>query len=154
DVLVATPEKLQLVIRNKKVSRPLALMVMDEAHNMESETRGLRIELLLATIKQECTGANFLLLMPFVERASALARWLANDPSSGRSISLGTSPWRPNEQLVGMFRARADNQERAGWRLEFETLLTTRDTLHLAGLHQVGGVKPLPLAKSKFLKAN
>lgn len=91
DVLVATPEKLQLIIRNKKVSRPLSLMVMDEAHNMESETRGLRIELLLATVKQECAGTNFLLLMPFVERADALARWLANDPNSGRSISVGTS---------------------------------------------------------------
>lgn len=154
DILVATPEKLQLVIRNKKVNRPLALAVMDEAHNMESETRGLRIELLLATIKQECTGTNFLLLMPFVERVDTLARWLADDPSSGRSISLGTSPWRPNEQLVGMFRAQADDQLRAGWRLRFETLLTTRNnTLHLSGIHSAGGIKPLDLPKSRFLTA-
>ena len=34
DVLVATPEKLHLVVRNKKVPRPLALVVMDEAHNI------------------------------------------------------------------------------------------------------------------------
>ncbi|MDR2187148.1 MAG: DEAD/DEAH box helicase [Azonexus sp.] len=155
DILVATPEKLQLVIRNKRVSRPLSLMVMDEAHNMESEQRGLRIELLLATIKQECTGTNFLLLMPFVAHADALARWLANDPKAGRSISVGTSPWRPNEQLVGMFRVKADNSVRAGWRLEFESLLTTRKTIELAGTHPVGGVKPLNnIAKSKLLKAN
>ena len=51
-ILVATPEKLSLIIRNKKVKgRPLALVVMDEAHNLESEGRGLRIELLLATVK-------------------------------------------------------------------------------------------------------
>jgi replicative superfamily II helicase len=37
---------------------------MDEAHNIEDESRGLRIELLLATIKQESARANFLLLMP------------------------------------------------------------------------------------------
>lgn len=154
DVLVATPEKLQLVVRNKKVSRPLSLMVMDEAHNMESEKRGLRIELLLATVKQECTGTNFLLLMPFVERANALARWLANDPNSGRSISVGTSPWRPNEQLVGMFRAKADDTVRAGWQLEFESLLTTRKTIHFAGTHPVGSIKPLDVARSKFIKAN
>lgn len=153
DVLVATPEKLQLIVRNKKVSRPLSLMVMDEAHNMESETRGLRIELLLATVKQECAGTNFLLLMPFVERADSLARWLANDPSSGRSISVGTSPWRPNEQLVGLFRAKANKTVRAGWQLEFESLLTTRKTIHLAGTHPVGSVKPLNVAKSKFIKA-
>ena len=154
DVLVVTPEKLQLIIRNKKVSRPLALAVMDEAHNMENESRGLRIELLLATIKQECTGTNFLLLMPFVERADVLARWLANDPGAGRSISLGTSPWRPNEQLVGMFRVKPEETVAAGWKLEFETLLTTRKTLQLRGVHNVGGPKPLPLPRSRFLKAN
>jgi len=154
DVLVATPEKLQLIIRNKKVSRPLSLMVLDEAHNMESETRGLRIELLLATVKQECAGTNFLLLMPFVERADALARWLANDPSSGRSISVGTSPWRPNEQLVGIFRTKADDTVRAGWHLEFESLLTTRKTIHLAGTHPVGNAKPLDVAKSKLIKSD
>jgi replicative superfamily II helicase len=155
DVLIATPEKLQLVIRNKKVSRPLALVVMDEAHNIESESRGLRIELLLATIKQECTGANFLLLMPFVERVDVLARWLAESPHAGKSISFGTSPWRPNEQVVGLFRAVREDSVRAGWRLEYETLLTTRKTIHIEGTHRVNGAKPLPhIPRSKFLNAN
>ena len=97
DVLVATPEKLQLIIRNKKVPRPLTLLIMDEAHNIESENRGLRIELLLATIKGECGSANFLLLMPFVENPEILARWLAQDVNAGRSISPGTTAWKPNE---------------------------------------------------------
>ncbi|MBN1404157.1 MAG: DEAD/DEAH box helicase [Opitutales bacterium] len=154
DVLVATPEKLQLVIRNKKVPRPLALLVLDEAHNMESEQRGMRIELLLATIKQESTRANFLLLMPFVERADALARWLANGATGGRSISMGTSVWKPNERIVGMFRAEADSTQSAGWRLQYQTLVTTPGTIHLAGEHSVGGVKPLDVAKSKLIKAN
>lgn len=154
DILVATPEKLQLVIRNKKITRPLVLMVMDEAHNIESESRGLRIELLLATVKQECTFANFLLLMPFVERAEALARWLATDARAGRTISFGTSPWKPNEQVIGMFRASADTAAAAGWRLDFQTLVTTRKSLHLSGTHQVGGVKPLDIPKSKLIKSN
>jgi replicative superfamily II helicase len=154
DILVATPEKLQLVIRNKRVSRPLALIVMDEAHNMESEGRGIRIELLLATIKQESIGTKFLLLMPFVENTQALARWLADNPNAGRSISLGTTPWKPNEQVVGMFRASADGCGRSEWKLEFETLLTTRNTLHLSGTHQVGDIKPLALPKSDFLQAD
>lgn len=154
DVLVATPEKLQLVIRNKKVPRPLALLVLDEAHNMESEQRGMRIELLLATVKQESTRANFLLLMPFVERAEALARWLANDATGGRSISMGTSVWKPNERIVGMFRAEADDSQRGGWKLRYQTLVTTPRTIHLAGQHSVGGVKPLDVAKSSLIMAN
>ena len=92
--------------------------------------------------------------MPFVERAETLARWLANDVGGGRSISLGTSAWKPNEQLVGMFRVEADASVSAGWRLQFQTLLTTRDTIHLSGIQQVDGAKPLDVPKSKLINAN
>ncbi|EKF9565506.1 DEAD/DEAH box helicase [Vibrio cholerae] len=147
-VLVATPEKLQLVMRNKKVARPLALVVMDEAHNIEDETRGLRIELLLATIKQESPRANFLLLMPFVPNANDLAQWLAAD--RGRSISLGTSAWQPNERIVGLFDIHKG--EKAGdWNLSFETLTTTQRTIHLKGTHKVDGNRPLQ--KLNYTKA-
>lgn len=153
DVLVATPEKLQLVLRNKRVSRPIALIVLDEAHNIEEESRGLRIELLLATVKRECKTAHFLLLMPYVPKADALARWLADDVSAGRSISIGTTPWQPNERIVGMFRAVSDESMPAGWHLRFRTLSTTPKTLHLKGDHSVGDPKPLPIPKSKVLGA-
>lgn len=146
-VLVSTPEKLQLVIRNKKVSRPLALVVMDEAHSIEDEERGLRIELLLATIKRECDRANFLLLMPYVPNAGDLARWLGAD--AGKTISIGTSPWQPNERAVGLFGAVEDSSIRGGWKLQYETLITTPKTIHLRGQHQVGDVKPLNISYSK-----
>ena len=104
-ILVATPEKLSLVIRNRKVERPLALAVMDEAHNLETTGRGLRIELLLATIKRDCPTANFLLLMPYVEGTETIARWLAQDIHAGQAISLSTTPWKPNERIIGLYRA-------------------------------------------------
>lgn len=148
DVLVSTPEKLQLIIRNNKIPRPLALVVMDEAQNLEDESRGLRIELLLATIKSDCSLANFLLLMPSVENTETLARWLAHDVQAGRSISFGTTPWTPNERIVGVFSSQDDDSVRAGWRMRFQTLTTTPRTIHLEGTHQVGEVKPLPLPKS------
>lgn len=146
-VLVSTPEKLQLVIRNKKVARPLALVVLDEASSIEDEERGLRIELLLATIKRDCDQANFLLLMPYVPNAGDLARWLGAD--AGKTISIGTSPWQPNERAVGLFRAIEDDSERGGWKLLYETLITTPKTIHLHGQHQVGTVKPLSIPFSK-----
>lgn len=151
DILVATPEKLSLVIRNKKITRPMALIVMDEAHNIESEGRGLRIELLLAIVKRDCPRANFLLLMPFVESAETIARWLAQDIDAGQAISLGTTPWKPNERIIGLYRAIEDESERGGWRLEFETLTATPKALPLHGKHRVGGVKPLKLPKSAVL---
>lgn len=151
EVLVATPEKLSLVIRNKKVARPLALVVMDEAHNLESEGRGLRIELLLATVKRDCPEANFLLLMPYVEASESLARWLAEDINAGHAISLSTVPWRPNERIIGLYSAVADHSERGGWRLLFETLSATEKAMPLKGTHVVDGVKPINVPKSKVL---
>ena len=144
-VLVSTPEKLQLVIRNKKISRPLTLVVMDEAHNIEDEKRGLRIELLLATIKQESARANFLLLMPFVPNAQDLSQWLAAE--RGQAISLGTTAWQPNERIVGMFEVTGfdpnNGEKRGDWCLNFKTLTTTQRTIQLHGTHKVDGVRPL-----------
>ena len=151
DILVATPEKLSLVIRNKKVNRPLALVVMDEAHNLESEGRGLRIELLLATVKRDCPKASFLLLMPYVEEAESIARWLAQDINAGNAISLGTTPWKPNERIIGLYRAVVNDSARGGWHLEFETLTTTQKAMPLAGAHRVGSVKPIDVPKSQVL---
>lgn len=146
DVLVSTPEKLQLVIRNRKVLRPLALIVMDEAQNIEDEERGLRIELLLATIRRECETASFLLLMPYVPNAQDLANWLA--PEAGKAISIGTSAWRPNERIIGLYQSQRG--EAAGdWTLCYETLVTTPKALRLKGRHQVGGVRPLGVSWSK-----
>lgn len=112
DILVATPEKMQLVLRNHKIDRPLSLLVMDEAHNIEDESRGLRIELLLATVKQHYQAkANFLLLMPYVENAKTLSRWLAHDRDAGLAISLSTSPWQPNERIVGLVKKQVNGSD-------------------------------------------
>lgn len=151
DILIATPEKLSLVVRNKKVARPLALVVMDEAHNLETEGRGLRIELLLATIKRDCPKANFLLLMPYVEHPELIAHWLAQDIDAGQAISLGTTPWKPNERIIGLYSAVEDDSKRGGWHLCFETLTATKKAMPLHGIHRVGGVKPINVPKSKVL---
>lgn len=147
-VLVATPEKLQLIIRSKSISRPLVLVVLDEAHNIEDEERGLRIELLLATIKRDCASANFLLLMPNVPNAADLTNWLA--PEMGKTISLGTSAWQPNERIVGIFYSKKDGTGPREWSLKYETLTTTPKAMPLQGTHTVGSRAPLDLPFSKM----
>jgi replicative superfamily II helicase len=125
-VLVATPEKMHMIIRNKRTKRPLVLAVMDEAHNIEDESRGLRIELLLATIKRDCSEAGFLLLMPNVPNADEIARWLG----SGHAIHLGTSAWQPNQRVVGEFYAKP-GEKKGDWRAVFKPLVTSHDTIEL-----------------------
>ncbi len=149
DVLVATPEKLNLVIRNKKVPRPLALIVMDEAHNIEDDERGLRIELLLATVKSDCPTANFLLLMPYVENALTLSKWLSSDISSGKSISIGSTPWQPNERIVGLYKKSIINDGIKGnWQIKFKTLTTTPKTINLDGEYSITGTKHFGIPQS------
>ena len=150
-ILVVTPEKLSLVIRNRRLDRPLALVVMDEAHNLEERGRGLRIELLLATIKQDCPHANFLLLMPYVEGTEAVAHWLAADLDAGQAISLGTTPWKPHERIVGLFRSVADESRPGDWHLEYETLTTTEKAMALRGVHRVGNIRPINVPRSRVL---
>lgn len=155
-VLLATPEKLSLIVRNGKLNhRPLALVVVDEAHNIEDTERGLRLELLLATIRQDCPNANYLLLMPFVPHSEMLARWL--DPGSGKPISLGTTAWQPNERIVGLFKLEELDERgprgKKRWRLVFETATTTPRTIHLHGTHAVGVPCPLdiPISQARSL---
>lgn len=64
-MLVTTPEKLDLMLRQgweAKIGRPLTLGIVDEAHTIQFGSRGLKLELLLATINKECIHAQFLLL--------------------------------------------------------------------------------------------
>lgn len=148
DVIVSTPEKLNLVIKNGKVSRPLALVIMDEAHNMEDHERGLRIELLLAAIKMDCPTSNFLLLMPYVENAEVLSKWLANDVASGKSISIGSTPWKPSERVVGIYE-KTSCKGSGNWCLEFDSLITMSDSIHFSVKCQVNGERHFGKAFSK-----
>jgi len=64
---------------------------------------------------------------------------------------LGTVPWKPNERIIGLYRAVADDSVRAGWHLAFETLTATEKAMPLHGTHHVGGVKPIGIPKSQVL---
>lgn len=96
DVLILTPEKLDLLIRTGHPAvTQLALVVADEAHNIESDQRGARFELLLGTLKREQPDARFLLLTPFLPNASQLAEWLGDDSEATINLS-----WRPSERVA------------------------------------------------------
>lgn len=104
DVLVTTPEKLDLLIRSGKVDlkrRPLGLVILDEAHNLGDGERGLRAELLLSTINRESPDTHFVLLTPFVPNAEELAKWLDDERSKSVKPSLSVD-WQPNDRLIGL----------------------------------------------------
>lgn len=131
-VLVTTPEKLDLMLRQgweAEIGRPLTLVVVDEAHNIQNVRRGLKLELLLATINNECQRAQFLLLTPFISNAREVARWLGGQNSDDISLALD---WQPNDRIIGIVQAEpgdALNRGSFDYQLRMETIHTTRNTL-------------------------
>ena len=136
-ILVTTPEKLDLMLRQdweEKIGRPLTLVVVDEAHNIQEGARGLKLELLLATINAECRMAQFLLLTPFISNARDVARWLGDANSDDISLAMD---WQPNDRVIGVVKP-VKGALRKGrsydYRLDLETVHTTRATLAIDDL--------------------
>lgn len=99
DILITTPEKLDLLIRQRHPSiKDLKLLVVDEAHNISDKNRGGKLELLLATIKQKKSEVNYLLLSPFIKNNDEIAKWLGGSDQDSFSKTL---VWTPTKQYVG-----------------------------------------------------
>ncbi len=102
DILVTTYEKMNLLVRQglgTTEQRPLVLVVVDEAHNLADKSRGLNLEMLLSTIKNDCKEVNFLLLAPDIPNAKEVAEWLGKERS--KTINLELDWWQPNERVIG-----------------------------------------------------
>lgn len=133
-VLVTTPEKLDLMLRQdweKKIGRPLTLVIVDEAHNLQNSTRGLKLELLLANINKECEHAQFLLLTPFIENAKEIATWLGGANSDEIHMSLD---WQPNDRAIGIVYAeKSDITCRASckFNLKFKSVQTSKPSISI-----------------------
>ena len=146
-VLVTTPEKLDLMLRGgweEKIGRPLTLVVVDEAHGLASQARGLKLELLLATINRECRYAQFLLLTPFIHNAAEIARWLS--PDSNKNIELGVD-WSPNDRVIAIARPHK-GEKRGDFGVRLVTQHTTRNTIEVPEALDVGEQRPLGLSWS------
>jgi hypothetical protein len=136
-ILVTTPEKLDFMLRQdweEKIGRPLTLVVVDEAHNIQEGARGLKLELLLATINAECRMAQFLLLTPFISNAREVARWLGDGNSDDISLAMD---WQPNDRAICVVKP-VKGELRKGrsydYQLNLETVHTTRATLAIDDL--------------------
>lgn len=135
DILVTTYEKMNLLVRQglgTTTERPLVLTVVDEAHNIEEESRGLTLEFLLSTIKNDCEEANFLLMTPDISNSTEVVDWLAGD--RGNVVNLELDWWQPNERVVGAI-------EVSGRARTYDLLLRTLHTEK--GTYEIGEAIPL-----------
>lgn len=135
DVLITTYEKMNLLVRQglgTTHERPLVLTVVDEAHNIEEKQRGLNLEFLLSTIKNDCEEANFLLMTPDISNSVEVVNWLAGD--RGSVINLELDWWQPNERVVGAIQIEGKGRK-------YDYLLRTLHTDK--GTFEIGETIPL-----------
>jgi superfamily II DNA/RNA helicase len=94
DILVSTPEKLDLLIRRKHTSvEDVSMFILDEAHTIQNGERGAKLELLLSILRREKPNAKYMLLSPFIKNAGdIIAQWLGG----GNTIAVD---WKPSEKL-------------------------------------------------------
>ncbi|KEH87955.1 hypothetical protein Z965_05160 [Clostridium novyi A str. BKT29909] len=98
DIIVTTPEKLDLMVRTKNTFiDDLKLVIVDEAHTIQDPHRGAKLELLLAMLRKENRNLKFLMLSPFIENAKSIVKWLSND----RGLDILVD-WKPSQQFTGI----------------------------------------------------
>jgi replicative superfamily II helicase len=95
DILVSTPEKLDLLLRRRHPSvEDVSLFILDEAHTIQNGERGAKLELLMAILRREKPNAKYMLLSPFINNAgNTLTEWLGG----GNSVVVD---WKPSEKLI------------------------------------------------------
>lgn len=95
DVLVSTPEKLDLLIRRNHPSvQDVSLFIVDEAHTIRNGARGARLELLIAILRRERPNAKYMLLSPFLPgNKASIQDWLGG----GNTIEVD---WKPSEKII------------------------------------------------------
>lgn len=120
DILVSTPEKLDLLIRRKHPSvDDISLFIIDEAHTIGNGQRGARLELLMALLKRERPNSKFMLLSPFLHgKKDVMAEWLGG----GNTIQID---WKPAEKLlIGIKNHKTKHVDE----IKFELLASAYDT--------------------------
>jgi superfamily II DNA/RNA helicase len=102
DVLVVTPEKLDLLLRaHSEFLNTVRLFIFDEGYILHDRHRGVKCELLLTRLKRKLPDARFILLSAVVpqETLEDFAAWFNVSPQE----DILTSTWRPSIQRYAKF---------------------------------------------------
>lgn len=107
DILVLTPEKLDMVARTSPQSLDgTALFVIDEGHVVSHGSRGAKIEVLLTRLRRRFAKSRFILLSAMLsdDAMRRFAAWLrCGGASAPGGSGIIRTEWRPTSQRVAKF---------------------------------------------------
>ena len=116
DVLVITPEKLDLMFRiNPNLLEKVRLFILDEGQIVSNQKRGVKFELLITRIKKRFPEIRFLFLSAVIsdQTLSDFASWFKVNDKNG----IVKSEWRPSIQRYAKFN----------WNKNYGMIQYTRD---------------------------
>jgi helicase len=101
EIVVATPERADALLRTKGLYEHLRIAIFDEAHVLENPHRGARIESLIARLRmQQGIGRRLrlILLSAVLSEAEALCQWL------GSNTIYANSHWCPTVRRISIWQ--------------------------------------------------
>lgn len=126
NVIVVTPEKLDLLIRrNKDIINHIDLVIFDEFHKIASNSRGWLLETLITwfAINQEYNYNKIILMSAIVGNADSINIWIGND-----QFKPIVSDWSPNRRVyAAVIENRNSRQELSNFSLRYRYHNTTRE---------------------------
>lgn len=80
-ILIVTPEKLDFIIRNEpSLSEYIKLLIYDEGHLFDDSSRGVKYELLLASLKEKISKeTQVVLISAVISNTSQIKEWLLDE---------------------------------------------------------------------------
>jgi hypothetical protein len=110
-VVVLTPEKADMLLRlGHDFIRDTSLLIVDEAHHLESGTRGVLLEMYLWRLKRVLQGrARIVFLSAVAPNILELAEWMGERPG-GKVVSQ-----RATRMRAGVYRLRGRGKSTQGW---------------------------------------
>lgn len=133
DVLVATPEKVDFLLRVKsEMFNDVSLIVIDEGHVLGNlDSRSAQFELLLTRLKRWFTPkeSRFLFMSAVMpdDDSNDFAKWLIDDEEAKihSPKQYDGTTWQPTRRLLGFFSWTGDNG-----RLDFNNYVQNSDQIH------------------------
>ncbi|MCY0870879.1 MAG: DEAD/DEAH box helicase, partial [Firmicutes bacterium] len=110
-VIVLTPEKADLLLRlGETFFEHTSLVIIDEAHHIESGTRGLLLEMYLWRLKQiVSSGSRFIFLSAVTPNIGDITKWM------GTNSGEVTINERSTRMRVGVYRVEKTGGSKSGW---------------------------------------
>jgi helicase len=107
-IIVATPERLDAILRAQNIYAQIRTVIFDEAHGIENGVRGARLESLVTRLRlqqRHLPKIRLILLSAVLADVESIRRWL------GESALHCHDTWRPTARRIGIWM----NSGQLGW---------------------------------------